>query len=29
MRSLASLLVVFILAVGIYVFYLKKMPSSD
>ena len=29
MRSLASLLVVFIVAVGIYVFYLKKMPASD
>lgn len=29
MRSLASLLVVAILAVGIYVFHLKKMPSSD
>jgi hypothetical protein len=29
MRLLASLLVVFIVAVGIYVFYLKKMPSSD
>lgn len=29
MRSLASLLVVAILAIGIYVFYLKKMPSMD
>jgi len=29
MRSLASLLVVAILTVGIYVFYLKKMPSTD
>ena len=29
MRSLASLLVVAILAIGIYVFYLKKMPSTD
>jgi hypothetical protein len=29
MRSLASLLVVAILAVGIYVFYLKKMPTTD
>ena len=29
MRSLASLLTVAILAVGIYVFYLKKMPSTD
>ena len=29
MRSLASLLVVVMLAVGIYVLYLKKMPSGD
>lgn len=29
MRSLVSLLVVAILAVGIYVMYLKKMPSTD
>lgn len=29
MRSLASLLAVAVLAVGLYVFYLKKMPSTD
>lgn len=29
MRSLASLLVVAILAVGVYVLYFKKMPTTD